>query len=170
MVKDVPHIITILRHHSQSYSTYPLNVTFLFSLTPKNRPSLMWMNKIMCHIWFSESVCLRRSWRRTNILWRQKKRIARKRFPERGMENTFYFHRHKKKCKHTFQDIQIEVGSSKCWLFRIRRRPQSARLWPLRELGGWGGGGSRKFRSALQSRPVWRIDETHQFIDAGGWT
>lgn len=73
-------------------------------------------------------------------------------------------------CKHTFQDIQVEVGSSKCWLFCISQWPQSARLSLLRGLGGWGGCSSRKFWSAFQSSPVWRIDETHQFINTGGWT
>lgn len=74
------------------------------------------------------------------------------------------------KCTHTFQDIQIEVSSSECWLFCNSQWPQLARLWPLSEFGGRGGSGSRKFGSALQSGPVWRIDEAHQFINTGGWT
>lgn len=37
---------------------------------------------------------------------------------------------------YTFQDIQVEVDSSKRWLFCISQWPQSARLWPLRELRG----------------------------------
>lgn len=82
-------------------------------------------------------------------------------------KNNIFF---KKKSKHTFQDVQIEVGSGKCWLLCVTQRPQAARLWPLSQLGGWRGSGGRKFGSALQSGPVWRIDETHQFVHAGSWT
>lgn len=69
----------------------------------------------------------------------------------------------------TFKDIQVEVGSSVCRLLGFRKRPQPVSLWPLSEFGSWGCSG-RKFGSALQSSPIWRIDQTHQFIYTGGWT
>lgn len=73
------------------------------------------------------------------------------------------------KHKHTFQDIQVEVDSSKCWLFCITQWPKLTDLWLLGEFGGWRCS-SRKFGFTLHSSPVWRIDETHQLIYTGGWT